>query len=78
MDLSILRQLNADRRDRRAAVLATDLDDGSSRLIHDGADEDRLRAQARAAGMRSLHEDGLRHVASGLTSAAELQRVIRA
>ncbi len=54
------------------------IDEGMRRLIHDGADEDRLRAQARAGGMRSLHEDGLRHVASGLTSAAELQRVIRA
>jgi len=54
------------------------VDEALRRLIHDGADEDRLRAQARAAGMRSLHEDGLRHVASGLTSAAELQRVIRA
>ncbi|ENO90551.1 general secretory pathway protein E, partial [Thauera phenylacetica B4P] len=54
------------------------VDEAMRRLIHDGADEDRLRAHARAAGMRSLHEDGLRHVASGLTSAAELQRVIRA
>jgi len=54
------------------------VDEALRRLIHDGADEDRLRTQARAAGMRSLHEDGLRHVASGLTSAAELQRVIRA
>ena len=54
------------------------VDEALRRLIHDGADEDRLRAQARAAGMRSLHEDGLRHIASGLTSAAELQRVIRA
>jgi general secretion pathway protein E len=54
------------------------LDDTLRRLIHAGADEDRLRTQARAAGMRSLHEDGLRHVASGLTSCAELQRVIRA
>ena len=54
------------------------VDEGLRRLIHDGADEDRLRAHAHAAGMHSLHEDGLRHVASGLTSAAELQRVIRA
>jgi len=54
------------------------VDEALRRLIHDGADEDRLRTHARAAGMRSLHEDGLRHVASGLTSAAELQRVIRA
>jgi general secretion pathway protein E len=54
------------------------VDDATRRLIHDGADEDRLRTRARAAGMRSLFEDGQRHVASGLTSAEELQRVIRA
>ncbi len=54
------------------------LDDALRRLIHAGADEDQLRTQARTSGMRSLHEDGLRHVASGLTSCAELQRVIRA
>lgn len=54
------------------------VDESMRRLIHGGADEDRLRAQARAAGMRSLHEDGLRHVTSGLTSAAELHRVIQA
>jgi xanthine dehydrogenase accessory factor len=35
MDLSALRELNADRRARRAAVLVTDLDDGSSRLLHE-------------------------------------------
>lgn len=36
MDLAALKSLNADRRARRAAVLATNLDDGSSRLIHEG------------------------------------------
>jgi general secretion pathway protein E len=54
------------------------VDEATRRLIHDGADEDRLRAHARAAGMRTLFEDGQRHVAGGLTSAEELQRVIRA
>jgi len=36
MDLQLLRELNADRRDRRAAVLVTDLGDGSARLVHEG------------------------------------------
>ncbi|MBN9245403.1 MAG: XdhC family protein [Mesorhizobium sp.] len=36
MDLAALKSLNADRRARRAAVLVTNLDDGSCRLIHEG------------------------------------------
>jgi len=36
MDASLLAQLNEERRARRAAILATDLDSASSRLIQDG------------------------------------------
>ena len=53
------------------------IDDACRRLIHDGADEDRIRTLAAAGGAHTLYADGLRHVTSGLTSAAELQRVIR-
>ena len=36
MDLQLLKALNGDRRDRRAAVLVTDLGDGGTRLVHEG------------------------------------------
>ncbi len=52
-------------------------DEGVERLIHDGADEGKLRRHARSAGTRSLREDGLRLLASGATSAEELLRVTR-
>lgn len=41
----------------------------------DKADENRLAASARSAGMRSLLDDGLSKVASGLTSMEEVLRV---
>ncbi len=44
-------------------------------LIHEGAGEPRLREAASAAGMRSLHEDGLRWVAEGVTTLEEVLRV---
>jgi general secretion pathway protein E len=53
------------------------VDDALARRIHDGGDEAALRDAARACGARSLADDGRRHVAAGLTSAAELQRVMR-
>ena len=52
-------------------------DDTLSRLIHDGADEASLRAHARQHGVRSLRDDGLRHLADGITSLEELLRVTR-
>jgi general secretion pathway protein E len=52
-------------------------DEALARLVHDGADEARLRAHARHAGTRSLRADGLRHLAGGVTAAAELLRVTR-
>ena len=52
-------------------------DETFQRLIHTGADEAQLRAHAIANGTRSLRDDGLRLLASGLTSAEELLRVTR-
>ncbi|MCM8565871.1 type II secretion system ATPase GspE [Thauera linaloolentis] len=46
-------------------------------LIHDGRQEAELRRTARAAGARSLMDDGMRHVLAGTTSLDELQRVMR-
>jgi type II secretory ATPase GspE/PulE/Tfp pilus assembly ATPase PilB-like protein/CheY-like chemotaxis protein len=45
------------------------------RLVSSGGTADRIAAQARAEGMRSLFESGLRHLVSGETSADELLRV---
>jgi general secretion pathway protein E len=53
------------------------IDEGLRTLIHDSAAEDRLRDYARAAGMRTLREDGLRWVREGVTSIEEVLRVTR-
>ncbi len=51
--------------------------DSLRRLILDGASHDDLiRAEARAQGMRTLHEDGLEKVVQGITSIAEVLRVL--
>jgi type II secretory ATPase GspE/PulE/Tfp pilus assembly ATPase PilB-like protein len=47
------------------------------KLIAEGADADKIKAQARAEGMLTLHKDGLRLVAEGKTSLEELQRVFK-
>jgi general secretion pathway protein E len=47
------------------------------RIIHDGANELALREHFANSGRRSLREDGLRWVADGTTSLAELVRVTR-
>lgn len=44
-------------------------------LVGEGATADKLRTQARGAGMRSLFESGLRHVEAGHTTIDELLRV---
>lgn len=54
MDLAAIRELNADRRARRAAVLVTDLDDGSSHLIHEGE----IAAGELADTVRQLFQTG--------------------
>lgn len=52
-------------------------DEDFSRLIHDSADEGDLRRQARVRGAHSLRDDGLRYLASGLTTPEELLRATR-
>jgi len=51
------------------------LDDALRRAILDGADAGSLHAQAQAAGMLSLYDDGLRKVVAGHTSLDEVLRV---
>ena len=46
------------------------------KLILDGAGHEAVRAQARAEGMRTLHEDGLEKVREGITSVPEVLRVL--
>jgi general secretion pathway protein E len=46
-------------------------------LIHDGAGEGRLRAQAEKLGMQGIRKDGLRWVRAGVTSLEEVLRVAR-
>jgi len=45
------------------------------RLVLDQATADEIRDVARAAGMRTLREDGLEKVLKGITSPEEVQRV---
>jgi general secretion pathway protein E len=52
-------------------------DDELRHLVHDTAEESRLRAHAVAAGMIRLREDGLRWVREGATSLDEVLRVTR-
>jgi len=51
------------------------LDPAAQRAVLDGADAHQLREHARARGMRTLYEDGLRKVALGLSSLDEVLRV---
>jgi general secretion pathway protein E len=51
------------------------LDSTIQRAVLDGADAHQLRDHARARGMRTLYEDGLRKVAMGLSSLDEVLRV---
>ncbi len=46
------------------------------RLILDRASHDDLRAEARLQGMRTIREDGLDKVSDGITSIAEVLRVV--
>jgi type IV pilus assembly protein PilB len=50
--------------------------DSLRRLILDGASHDDIRAEARAQGMRTLHEDGLDKIVRGITSVPEVLRVL--
>jgi len=63
MNPETLRSLNADRRARRAAVLVTDLGDGSSRIVHEGGTAggelaDALRQAFRTGRSCSVEVDG--------------------
>ena len=53
------------------------MDDGLRHLIHDKASEQVLREYALQHGMHNLRQDGMRLVASGVTSLEELLRVTR-
>ena len=46
-------------------------------LIHDRASEAQLREASTRTGLRSLREDGIRLIAEGITSPAELLRIAR-
>jgi type IV pilus assembly protein PilB len=50
------------------------LDDTIQRMIFDSVPATQLRIRARAMGMRTLREDGLLKVASGMTSVEEVLR----
>jgi general secretion pathway protein E len=53
------------------------VDDEAKRLIHKGDSEELLRSHAASRGMRSLRQDALRWVLSGVTSLEEVVRVTR-
>lgn len=53
------------------------IDESLRTLIHDSASEGKLRDYARARGMRTIREDGLRWVRAGITSLEEVLRVTR-
>ena len=53
------------------------IDDEIRRLIHQGGDEQAMRAAAAQRGMRSMREDGQRWVREGVTTAEEIVRVTR-
>ena len=53
------------------------VDDGLQQLIHNSSGESELRAYARQQGAGSLRDDGMRLLATGVTSADELLRVTR-
>jgi general secretion pathway protein E len=53
------------------------VDENLKELVHNRASEQDLAAAARAAGLKSMREDGDRLVSQGLTSAEEVIRVTR-
>jgi len=53
------------------------IDEELRAAIHDGAGLGRLRELAAQRGMRTLRQDGARHVAAGITSIEEVLRVTR-
>jgi general secretion pathway protein E len=53
------------------------VDDAARGMIHVGTDEQALRQAAQHSGMRSLHHDGMRWIAQGITTNEEMARVTR-
>ena len=51
------------------------IDAGAQRAVVDGADASQLHEYARSRGMRTLYEDGLKKVATGLSSLDEVLRI---
>jgi len=60
---------------RHAIFEWMDTDETIRRLILENASTDQIRAAARAAGMRTLAEDGWRLVAQGITTVEEVLSV---
>ena len=54
-----------------------EIDEGMRTAIHAREGEQKLRELARARGFRTLHEDGMRWVETGVTSMEELLRITR-
>ena len=52
------------------------VDESVQDLIYSKADATAIRERARALGMRTLREDGLRKVSAGLTTLEEVLRVV--
>ncbi len=51
------------------------ISDALRAMIHDGASAAKLRVQARAEGMRTLREDGVRKIIAGLTTVEEVASI---
>jgi type IV pilus assembly protein PilB len=60
---------------RKGIFELMNVNDDLRQMIYDGATSTELRASARALGMRTLREDGLRKVADGITTINEVLRV---
>ncbi|MCF7863777.1 MAG: type IV-A pilus assembly ATPase PilB, partial [Kiritimatiellales bacterium] len=60
---------------RKGIFELMEVNDEIQQLIYSGLSAAALRAKARALGMRTLREDGLRKVAGGITTLNEILRV---
>lgn len=54
------------------------VDEEIQHLVYAKADSSEIRRQARSAGMRTLREDGLRHVSAGMSTLEEVIRITAA
>lgn len=62
-------------RGRLAIIEQLTMDDALRRLLMQRADASDIERAARAAGMHTMHEDGLRKALAGLTTIEEVLRV---